>query len=208
MFSHLHTGLADIQFYSDEVGGITTNSEHSQVYQRYHEVVVREDGSEIATIYGLMIWKKVRGAWLIDVYSNCPVPTTPTDTHQLLSSIQSAFNQLGQAWETHSIDEALRFYCEDCLFVPPGERLKGKGSIREFLGRSFARGYGKLTVTVESVLPVFEVYIISHLVHVTFSSFTIADGEGKVVVSGCGNAIVKRVGSGWEITEALWTAIP
>ncbi len=191
-----------------EVGGITTDRECSQVYQRYHEVVVREDGSEIATIYGLMIWKKVKGSWLIDVYANCPVPATPTNTHQLLVSIQSTFDQLGHALESHDIEKALPFYSDDCLLMPPGEKLKGKISIKEYLERSFAKGYGKLMVTVESVLPVFEVYIVSHVVYVRYSSLTIVDSEGKVLVSGCGNAIVKKVGTGWLITEAIWNTLP
>lgn len=190
------------------MSSITTGGEASQVYQRYHEVVVREDGSEIATIYGLMIWKKVGGSWLIDVFANCPVPTQPTGTTRLKELIQRAFNQLGEAWASHDVEEALKYYSEDCLFMPPGEQLRGKVAIRKHLERWFASGYRRLTVNVETVLPIYKVYIISNLVHVTYPLFTISDSEGKVVVSGSGNAIVRRVGKGWEITEAVWNTIP
>ena len=177
------------------------------MYQRYHEALVREDGSEIGMIYGMMIWKKVNGSWLIDVYANCPVPAEPTNTIQLKESIQRTYNQLGQAWASHSVEEALKYYSDDCLLMPPGERLKGKVAIRKYLEKSFASGCRLLTVGVESVRPMFEVYVVSHLVHVTYPFFTISDGDGKVIASGSGNAVVSRVGNNWEITEAVWNTV-
>ena len=177
------------------------------MYQRYHEVVIREDGSEIATIYGLMIWKKVEGSWLIDMYANCPVPSQPTNTTQLKESIQATLNHLGDKWASQDIEGAMKFYDNDCLFMPPGETLKGKAAIRKHLEKLFANGYRRLTVNVESVSPMFEVYIVSHLVHVTYPRFSIANSEGKIIVSGSGNAILRRAGEEWKITQAIWNAV-
>ena len=98
------------------------------------------------------------------------------------------------------------YYSEDCLFMPSGKQLKGKKAIRNYLESSFAKGWGQLTIDVTSVLPVFDVYITFHLVHVTFPSFTIMDKKGKVIVTG--NVLVGLIGESWEITESLWSVLP
>ena len=184
-------------------------------YQRYHEPLVREDGSEIATVYGLMIWKNVGGSWLIDVYANCPVPSVPTNTVQLKASIQHSFDLLGEAMASHDIEEALKYFTDDCHFMPPGEQFKGKAAVQQYLDRSFKQGHERLEIDVESVVPMFEVYVISHLVHVTYPSFRVLGRGGEVVLSGCGNAVIRRSTSSssssssrWEITQAVWNAIP
>lgn len=197
-------GLADIQFFSDEVSSISSGGNQTLAYQRYHEVLVRQDGSEISTIYGLMIWKKVSAKWLIDMYANCPVPPEDTDTSKLRMSIQQGFDQLGLAWASHNIEEAMKCYSNECLFMAPGECLRGKEAIRKWLEKAFAKDWGLLSVNVETVLPVAENYIVSQLVHVVYPSFTIQDCSGKVVMNGSGNAIVRMSDSSWEICEILW----
>ena len=129
-------GLRDIDFVSDEIcampssgTGSDTEADISMAWQRYHEVLVRQDGSEISTICGMMIWKKVSGTWLIDAYANCAVPPKEQNTQKLRESIQHSFNQFGEAWVNHNAGKCLEFFSNDCLFIAPGsECLKGKAA--------------------------------------------------------------------------------
>ena len=202
-------GLRDIDFVSDELCGIPSSAgeeKSTMAWQRYHEVLVREDSSEISTIYGMMIWKKVSGVWLIDAYANCMVPPEQQNTQKLRESIQHAFDQLGEAWTTQDINKALDFYSDDCLFMAPdSEPLKGKAAIAQWLEKAFAKNWSMLVINIEKVLLVADIYIVSQIVHVTYPDMCIKDREGTVVMRGGGNALVKSNGNSWEICEAIWT---
>ena len=201
-------GWYDIDFISDEIAGIPSSmgeDEFTLAWQRYHEALVREDNSEISTIWGMMIWKKVSGVWLIDAYANCAVPPEQQSTQNLCKSVQCAFNQLAEAWAAHDVQKALQFYSDDCLFMVPGsECLRGKAAVTLWLEKVFAKDWSVLEISVESALPVAENYIESKLVHVTYPSLCIRDGTGKVILRGGGNAIVRSNGLSWEIREAVW----
>ena len=202
-------GLADIDFYSDEIGGFgggDINGDGALAYQRYHEVAVREDGSEISTIHGFMIWKRVAGMWMIEMYANCQVTPDATNTTKLRESIQQAFNQFGQTWTSRDVDEAMKYFSSDCSLTvgSPPNVFKGKEAISGWLKQMSANGCSLVNLMVDRVIPIAEVYIVSQLVYVSCPTITILDKEGRVVMTGCGNAIVRRVGESWEICEALW----
>ena len=211
-------GLRDIDFVSDEICAmpsiIGTNSDSGSgmismdmAWQRYHEVLVREDGSEISTIYGMMIWKKVSGVWLIDAYANCDVPPEQQNTQKLRESIQHTFDQFCAAWVSLDATKCLDFFSNDCLFVAPGsaERLKGKVAISQWLEKIFKKGdWRTVSLVIENVLPMANIYIVSQIVHVTCPDVCIKDGDGKVIMRGGGNALVKWNSDRWEILEAIW----
>ena len=206
-------GLCDIDFVSDETCAMPssgTNSdsgaEISMAWQRYHEVLVRQDGSEISTIYGMMIWKKVSGVWLIDAYANCDVPPEQQNTLKLRESIQHTFDQFGESWTSLNVAKCLEFFSSDCLFIAPGsERLKGKAAISQWLEKTFERSsWCTVSLVIENVLPMANIYIVSQIVHVIYPNMCIKDRDGKTIMKGGGNALVKWNGDGWEILEAIW----
>ena len=115
--------LCDINFVSDEICSMPSSGTNSHAgaetismaWQRYHEVLVRQDGSEISTIYGMMIWKKVSGVWLINAYANCDVPPEQQSTQKLHESFQHAFDQFGESWASHNATKCLEYFNDDCL---------------------------------------------------------------------------------------------
>lgn len=206
-------GLCDIDFVSDEICAMPssgTNSdsgaEVSMAWQRYHEVLVRQDGSEISTIYGMMIWKKVSGVWLINAYANCDVPPEQQNTLKLRESIQHTFDQFGESWASLNAAKCLEFFSSDCLFIAPGsEQLKGKAAISQWLEKAFERSsWCTVSLIVKNVLPMANIYIVSQIVHVTYPDMCIKDRDGKMIMKGGGNALVKWSGDRWEILEAIW----
>lgn len=201
-------GLRDIDFVSDEICAMPSFGEGpscSMAWQRYHEVLVRQDGSEISTIYGMMMWKKVSGEWLIDAYANCAVPPEQQNTQKLRESIQRAFDQFSETWANRDTEKLADFFSDDCLFiVPSSEKLKGKVAISQWLDKAFAKGWCAFTVTIESVLPVADIYIVSQIVHVTYPDMCVMDRDRQVVAQGGGNALMRSNGENWEICEAIW----
>jgi uncharacterized protein (TIGR02246 family) len=199
-------GLNDIRFVSDEIGGVGGNSvgEGSLAFQRYHEDLLREDGSEISTIWGMMLWKKKSGAWLIEAYANCAVPGTQANTANIRVSIQKAFDKLSETWASQNAQEVTDCFSEDCVFMPPGENIRGKPAIEKWLRSAYSKKWMKFNAIIESVIPMADIYITSQLVYVRYTSLNVKDSHDKVVKKGSGTAIMKRVDNGWIITEALW----
>lgn len=209
-------GLRDINFVSDEIcsmptSGTTSDSAGadmniSMAWQRYHEVLVRQDGSEISTIYGMMIWKNMSGVWLIDAYANCDVPPEQQNTQKLRESIQHAFDQFGESWASHNVAKCLDYFNDDCLFIAPSsERLKGKMAISQWLEKAFERSdWHTVSLVIENVLPMANIYIVSQIVHVTYPDMYIKNGDGKTVMRGGGNALVKWSSDRWQILEVIW----
>ncbi len=63
-----------------------------------------------------------------------------------------------------------------------------------------------INVIIYRVIPMAEIYVFSQLVYVNFASINVLSGDGKILLTGCGNAVVKKEGAGdvWQIQEALW----
>ena len=202
-------GMVDIDFYSDEIGGLgggDIQAEGALAYQRYHEAIVTSDGSELYMIHGFMLWKRVSGRWLIEMYANCAVTVDATNTSKLRTSIQKSLNQFGRAWATHDANKVTQYFTEDCILTvgAPPVVLKGTSAITDWLAQMFGEGSGVVNVMIDRIIPVSESYVFSQLVYANCPSVSILDEDGKLMKVGCGNAIVKKVGEIWQICEALW----
>lgn len=203
-------GFIDIDFHSDEIGGFgggDMQADGALAYQRYHEALVREDGSEISMVHGFMIWKRVGSRWLIDMYANCSVTPDVSNTCKLRDSIQRTFNHFSQSWKSQDIVKAVEYFTEDCIFTvnSPPKVYKGRESgISAWLKEEFNEGACHINIMIDRVIPMAEVYVFSQLVYVNCLSISVLSGDGQALKTGCGNAIVKRVGESWQIAEALW----
>ena len=202
-------GFVDLDFYSDEIGGFgggDIQAEGALAYQRYHEALVRKDGSEISMVHGFMIWKRVSGRWLIDMYANCSVTADAANTRKLHDSIQRTFDQFSQSWNTQSVKKSIGYFSDDCILTvgSPPNVYQERDGINVWLKEEFDEGACHINLLIDRVIPVAEIYVFSQLVYVNCPSITVIGANGKVLKTGCGNAIVKRVGETWQISEALW----
>ena len=203
-------GFEDLDFHSDEIGvfgGGHIQAEGALAYQRYHEGLVRKDGSEISMIHGFMIWKRVNGKWLIEMYANCSVTPDASNTVKLRDSIQSIFNQFGQSWTSQNVSQTAKYFSNECIITvgsPPKVYRGRESGIDIWLKEMFNEGACQINLLIDRVIPFAEVYVFSQSVYVSCPSITVLGGDGQVIRTGCGNAIVRRDGETLQIAEAFW----
>ncbi len=202
-------GFVDIDFHSDEIGGLGSGdikAEGALAYQRYHEGLVRKDGTEISMIYGFMLWKRVSEKWLIEMYANCAVTPDASNTAKLRESIQKTLDNFGRSLSTKDTAKVVEYFSSDGQLTTgsPPKPYKGHEEIIEWVSKIYSERGCQMSLLTSTVTPLVEVYIFSQLVYVSCSNISVLDEDGQILLRGAGSMLMKRVGEAWLIQEAHW----
>ncbi len=202
-------GFVDLDFYSDEVGGLgggDVQAEGALAYQRYHEALERKDGTQISMVYGFMLWKRVSGKWLIDMYANCAVTPDANNTTKLGESIQQTFDNFGRSFSSKDTAKIAEYFSTDAQLSTgsPHKLYIGRKQIRDWVTKILGDGGCQMSIFVSSVTPLVEIYLFSQLVYVSSSNISVIGENGQILLCGAGSTIMRRVGDAWHIHEAHW----